>query len=154
MNLSKESYDTMTAEQLEEYIEFIDWKEFPIGLINDELKTKFSNFPKLKARIWFEEILNSLERKTDSERFGNKIFFFKEDEILFEYSIKERTIYCSREKIWMFLSKECLFNYSDIVSFIIFMLDNKFQDLESIPTWIKWNLEYKSKIEEHFKKAR
>lgn len=151
MSLPKESYNTMTAEQLEENIEFIDWNEFPIELLTDEFKNKFSNFPKIKARIWFEEILSSLEIKIDEKNFRNRMFFFKGDEVLFECGIKNKTIYCSHEKIWSFLSKKCFFSFVETTNFLIFMLNKKFIDSEYFPVWIKWNLEYKSKIEHHFK---
>ncbi len=152
MKISKELYDTMTAEQLEENIEFIDWNEFPIELITDEFKNKFSNFPKIKARIWFEEILSSLETKIDEKKFGNRIFFFRGNELLFECGINHTTIYCSHEKIWLFLSKECFFSTVEITVFLIFMLNNKYKGSKYFPAWAKWNFEFKNKIEQHFNK--
>lgn len=58
MKLSKELYNTMTAEQLEENIEFVDWVFVPDRLINQELAEKFSCFPQILILLKLNEVLH------------------------------------------------------------------------------------------------
>lgn len=45
------NYDTLTAEQLEEWVEFVDWSKVPDHLLTTEFKNEFD--PLFNIQVWF-----------------------------------------------------------------------------------------------------
>ncbi len=48
-------YNKLTLEQLEEYVEFIDWYVVPSHLVTDDIKKKFGAMKGLKIRLMVED---------------------------------------------------------------------------------------------------
>ncbi len=142
-------YDTLTIEQLEEHVEFIDWSLVSSCLITDEIKKSFSSLPGLKARLWLENLLNKMVFKEDQVAYPNAIFFFIGDEYYMEFNLKNGRLWCSQERVWSVFKKKVKFRYYDEIKFFIKNIVEQhsiFLKIESIST-----IEEFRQIEQHFK---
>lgn len=63
MKLSKESYRTMTSEQLEAHIDEVDWTLVPERLITPELAEKFSCFPQIEILLKLKNVFIVLKER-------------------------------------------------------------------------------------------
>ncbi len=96
-------YNTLTIEQIEEKVEFIDWSLMPSHLITEDVKKSFGSMPQLNARLWFEDLLSKMVIKEDPKEFPNIVFFFIEDKYYMD-SYKSRDLWCSYDRIWSVLA--------------------------------------------------
>lgn len=150
MKLDKNFYENLTADKLEEYAEFVDWKLVPDHMITDEVKDKFYSLRLLRVRVWFKTLLNSIEIKSSEEKFPGRLFFFIGEKCYMEHNIETKDLWCSREKIWAIFYEEYHFHYVDIQSFIKIMMKQQFNDMEVIPESLgPMGME---NVEHHFKK--
>ncbi len=140
MNLD---YKNLTEDQLEEFVEFVDWSMVPTHLITKEIVNKFSCFNGLLARMWFEDVISKLNIKEDKKRFPNTIFFFLNGES------KKGYLWCSLEKIWSIFNKKYKFFYPGTQNFIKNTMESYLKNKEVIPTYEPWSDELL--VEEHFK---
>ncbi len=117
------NYDTLTAEKLEEHVEFIDWLKVPSHLLTDEVKENFGSLSRLKVILWFENLLNSVE-VLESEIYTDGIFFFIGRVWYMEYSIARKELWYSGKLIRSFFEH----NYSEeeICAIIKTMFEKKF----------------------------
>ncbi len=58
-------YNTLTAEQLEEYAEFVDWSLVPSHLITEEVKKSFGMLKSLKMRLWFDDLFVDIDEELE-----------------------------------------------------------------------------------------
>lgn len=114
----KIDYNTFTEEQLEEWIEFVDWSMVPYHLLTENIRRKFHSVPGLQVRLWFEELLNSLEVKINEERYPNRVFFFKENEWYMDWRKSSKSLWCSYDRIWSVFENKIGRNYDEIQRFI------------------------------------
>ncbi len=112
------NYNTLTAEQLEEHVEFIDWSLVPPRLITDEIKKSFSMFKGLQARLWFEYLLFKMEKKEDKEKFPNETFFLIDDMWYMHIDLKTNNLSCSSGRVWIIFERFFDLQYFEIRSFI------------------------------------
>ncbi len=128
-------YDTLTAEGLEEHVEFIDWSMVPSHLITNEVKRSFKTLKGIKARIWFEDLLTKMVIKEDKKIFSEYIFFFIEDEYYMSFNTEKNIIRCSKEYVWSKIAAELDEEYIYTNNFIrnIFRQKFKFKKIEVLP---------------------
>ncbi len=123
-------YNTLSVEELEEHVEFIDWSMIPSRLLTDEVRKTFRTLPQFKVRIWIEDLLVQMVIKEDQEKFPDKLFFFIEDRCFFELNFTNGQLWCSVERIWSILEKDHKFNFFEILSFLKNVMDQYLKDLE------------------------
>lgn len=142
-------YENITPEQVEENIEFIDWVIIPDHLITNEIKDKFSSFPALKARMWFKEILNSLEIKIDEKEYPNNIYFFSGEKCIVDYNIKNGDFWISDQYIWSVFRINFGFNFAETQRIITIMVEQHLENNAFVS--ISCILNSFTKVEQHFK---
>lgn len=145
----KIDYKNFTEEQLEEWVEFIDWSLVPSHLLNEEVRTQFKDIKGLQVRIWFEDLLASLEIKVDKEKYPDSIFFFLEDKWYMELDQRIGDLWCSYELMWSFIEKKIKYPTWEVQRFIKNIVDNYFKNLKVNPL-IPRHI-YIIEIEKHFK---
>ncbi len=96
----KINYSNLTVEQIEEYVEFIDWSKISKELFTDEIKQKFGSFPQVRLRIWFEDLLDKIQIPNKHEKFIINVFYCKDNEGYLEFDKKSRQLFCSKQKVW------------------------------------------------------
>ncbi len=111
-------YNTLTAEELEKYVEFIDWSMVPPYLITKEIRTKFNSIPQLQARLHLEDLFSKMENKQDQEKYPDCIFFFIEEDCYMELTLKNGNLWCSFEKIWFDIKEKTGYDFEGIELFI------------------------------------
>lgn len=84
MVLPKAFYDNTTIEQIEEYIEFVDWSLVPLNLITEEFILKFSDIKIVKIIVWMQDILYSCEIKHDQMPFINTTLLLRDEKCYVE----------------------------------------------------------------------
>lgn len=141
MKFAKEFYENLTAAELEENIEFIDWLLVPDNLLTDELANKFSCFLDLRPFIWFKLLLKSLEIKISEEKFPNEIFLFKGKTCYLNYNKENMELWIS-EEIWRILNNDYKFSYIKIQQFISYWLTSFLKVNEVIPKFGIWGRQY------------
>lgn len=105
MQLASSFYVNMNEAQLEEYIEFVDWTIVPKDLLTEKLVNKFPSIIDLRARIWFEQLLNSMTERTSRE-YPDKFFFFKEGKYCMDLNVSKNTLIYSDSEVYLnFLNK-------------------------------------------------
>lgn len=140
MNLTPEFYENLTADKLEEFVEFVEWPFVPDHLITDELKEKLSCIPKLKLRIWFKEILNCIEMQFEEE--SKNIFFFIGDQFYMYYDNKKVELMCSYSKIWSIFRIKNKINDIEAQYFIKNMMEQHFKNMVITPAAIQKYTEF------------
>ncbi len=117
-------YDTLTAEGLEEHVEQVDWSIIPSRLITKEVIDLFGTIPKLRARIWFDDLLNKMVIKEDQEEYSDQVFFFIEGKYFMNSCsvIDNLFLYCSYDNIWSFFEQKCNFSYYETRALIFNMI--------------------------------
>ncbi len=123
MDLPKSFYLGPTAEQIEEYIEFIDWSLMPINRIPKETKEKFSDVKQLQLIIWMQEIFDTYEIKENKITFPDSLFFFK-DRICYIELDKKGIIRLSYDGILNIIDNTFTFDLVNIACPIIANLVN------------------------------
>ncbi len=149
MNTQNVDYNTLTAEQIEEYVEFIDWSFVPFHLLTDNVKKLFGSIPRLVARIWLEDLLSQMVVKEDQEKFPDRIFFFIGDECLMNLELKNWSLWCSHDAIWSILEKKIGTEYSKVQSFIKNVMEQHFKNEEVTPGFMAPIVQ--KSMEQHFK---
>lgn len=125
-------YNTLTEDQLEEWVEFIDWSMAPYRLLVDDIRKKFKDIPKLQVRLWFEETLRSLRVKVHKGKYSNTIVFSKGLSSLMDLDLDSGVLWCSYRKIWEPLENKKGRNYGETQSFIKNILEMYLYELETI----------------------
>ncbi len=150
------NYKTLTVEQIEEHVEFIDWSMVPSYLITDELKTIFKSIPQLQARIWFEDLMSQMVIKEDQVKFQNRIYFFIKDKWCMEYVKSTNCLYCSYYRVWLLLTKKYNFNQLEFKNFIHNLVLLHFKEIEINSNYYTLRIEtgfsYLEHVEQHFNK--
>lgn len=75
----------------------------------------------------FEELIKGLTRKVDFERWPEEIFFFRDDECLFDYDFNFGYLWCDWEKVWRALACEGRYKYIEIQSFVKKVVEQHFK---------------------------
>ncbi len=122
----------MTAEQLEEHIEFVNWAIVPVNLLTSELKEKFSCLPMIRNINYLEAVLNSVRVKK-LEEYPDDLFFFINGIMYMNFNYKNNYLFCSVTDIWNLFNKNKVFSYEEIETIIKFTVEKKFTKLEVIP---------------------
>ncbi len=142
-------YDTLTAEDLEEYVEFIDWTLVSPKLITDEVKKSFGSMPQLNFRIWFEDFMINMDIKEDQGSFSNEYFFFSKDIFCMELDLEDRFLWITN-RMWVIIrNKFNKYYYQEIEKNIKNLLTIHFKNIEVKSSGL--DASYKSQIENVFK---
>lgn len=99
-----EEYKNLTEDQIEEWLEIIDWSIIPSYLITESLKKKFQSFPDLQLRIWFEEILDSIEIHNEAS-FSDPVSLKKDGNLYMEFDKNKENLWCSYDYVWVNFNK-------------------------------------------------
>lgn len=148
-------YNTLSEDQLEEFVEFIDWSLVPSHLLTEDIKKRFSFiFKGLQVRLWLEELLFSFEAKIDEEKYPGTIFFFKKDKWYMDLDLdlmnrKKGKIWCSRERIWTTLGEKISCDPNERKRFIKNIMASFFKSIEIIS--VDYFIINRTLVEEHFK---
>ncbi len=138
----KINYDTLTAEQLEEYIEFVDdWLSVPSHLINEDLGKKFPSIRDLQRILWFENLYPKMVIKEDQTVFPNRIFYFIGDEWYMDLDSKTGVLCFSFKKIWNDFYKKyypgCeIYDTGKVQRYMIKIMQNHSKNVKIIPNII------------------
>ncbi len=152
MYLSKESYDTLTVEQLEENIEFLDWTLVPRKMFTHELQAKFSCVSKLRARVWFDRILDQITAKALEEKCPDIIFLFIDKRCYMHLNKYTGELFCSQTLIWSYFIEDFKMGYDGTYLFIKDMMERYLQVME-IPSNCYKN-EEKHLVQRNIKKLK
>ena len=76
----------------------------------------------------FHTLTKDLVIKTDEKEYPESIFFFNNNDLIFEYSYKSkyRFFYCDYEKYWAIFYKKFKFNYIQVKEITKDMVENHF----------------------------
>ncbi len=96
----KINYNTLTAEKLEERVEFVNWSLVPSRLLTEDVIKSFGNIPKLKTRLWFEDLMSRMVIKKDKIRFPNCVCFFVDDKCYMLLNQTQDVLLISYDLIW------------------------------------------------------
>lgn len=130
MFLNKESYDTLTADQLEEHIESVEWTLVPRKKITPELIEKFSCVSKLRARVWFDKMLDLLVPKAMEEKHPDIIFLFVGKRCCMYLNRYTGELFCSATLIWSYFTEDFKLNQDVAYLFIKDMMERYLQVME------------------------
>ncbi len=110
-------YENLTSEQIEEFVEFIDWSKVPSKFITDEVKKSFGAFPGLNLRIWFEDILSKLKPMSGYEEFIDGVCYkeIKTGDFLAEVDLNKNLLRVCSQKVLNKISRDNNCNYSSNV---------------------------------------
>ncbi len=122
-------YDALTSEEIEAQIEQVDWFMIPLHLITEELKTKFGSMPKLKARLWFEDILSKMIIKEDQELYPKQFFFFIDDKFYMQFSSSNGRLWCYYDYFWIVFRKKYFLNDGEIRNLIETVMKQHFKNM-------------------------
>ncbi len=126
----KINYNTLTAEELEEQIEFIDWSMIPSKLLTEDIKKNFKDISGLEIRIWFEDLLSRMILKEDKNKYPDYICFFIGNKWYMTFN-KDKSIYLnlwySSNHITSVFEKKYSTNYYEINTFIKNIVENYFK---------------------------
>ncbi len=131
----KIDYRTLTVEQLEEHVEFIDWSIVPSHLLTNEVQDLFKSIQKLRARLWFEDLLSKMVIKKNENTLTRRVFFFFEDKWYMDLNLKNKHLSCSLENIWIILVKEYGFDFLEVQLFIKNIIEQHLVEIKVIPFW-------------------
>lgn len=124
-------YDKLTADQLEEWAELIDWSMVPSHLLTPRMAKNFSPvFNDLKARIWLEELLNSLELKIYELKYPHLLSFSKEGNLYMELDITTGELWCSSTRMWSVFEEKFYYEYDEIQKFIKNVVESRFKNMK------------------------
>ena len=88
------------------------------------LNTIISQPEKTKEQRFFE-LFNGLQLKFDFEKYRDRLFFFRGDEVWLEYDLKDKYLWVSHEK-WEVFEDEYSMDYDEIQTFIKNMVERHF----------------------------
>lgn len=97
--VQKLDYNNLTDEQIEEFVEFLDWSRVPSRFITNDVKKYFGSFPELNLRIWFEDILSKLQPLSGYEEFISGVCYqdILTKNFLAEFNfIKNKIYFCNK----------------------------------------------------------
>lgn len=146
----KIDHNTLTEDQLEEFVEFIDWSLVSSSLLTEEVKRKFKDITELQVRLWFEELLNSMEIKMDRKKFPYSIFFFKEGEWYMELDTKNGNLWGSNERIWSTLRRKTGASIEKMLTLIVEEMKRYFNGIEVKPAF-RFDIGDDEMLEDHFR---
>ena len=75
----------------------------------------------------FLELVVDLKIKIDEKKYPNCVYLFKNDEFYFHFNLKNSSFYVAYDKIWSIFQSKFQLNYSDIQSFMKYMLEKHFK---------------------------
>ena len=81
--------------------------------------------PTPAERFW--QLCEGLAIKIDREKFPHAIFFFKNDELQFEYNTKNGHLWCRYSSIWSVFEEEDGMKYNEIQSLIKTQVEEYFK---------------------------
>lgn len=115
--LQKLDYENLTSEQIEEFVEFIDWSKVPIRFITDDVKNSFGAFPGLSLRVWFDDILSNLKPLKGYEEFIDGVCYrdIKEGNFLAEVDLKKNNLRLCNQKVLLKISRDSNCSYTSNV---------------------------------------
>ncbi len=144
----KIDYNILTAEQLEEYAEFIDWSRVSSKLLTEKVNKSFGFLPQFAARLWFEDILSQMIIKEDQKKYPNFLLFFIGEEWYMDLDLKNGFLWCSDKKIWSAIHNKTNHGFSEIQLFIQNVMKQHY-DIAVIP----WSTNHTTRdtMEAHFK---
>ncbi len=143
------NYNTLTAEQLEEYAEFVDWSMVPSHLLTDDVRKSFGFLPALNSRLWFEDLLPQMVIKEDQKRYPYRYFFFIDDKYYMDLNFRNGSLWCSNQNIWLiFLKKKNNYSLEEIQLFIRNIMEQHY-DITINPFSTDHKTRYS--VEAHFK---
>lgn len=150
----KIDYNTLTEEQLVEFVEFIDWSTVPSCLLNEKVTNRFSPvFKGLQVRMWLEELVASFVIKVDEKAYPNCVFFLKEEEVYMVLDGKTGELHCSYDRVWSVIKNEFGLNHNDkIKRYIKNVMEMHFKNMEVTPLTYS-DISIKS-VEMHFKNKK
>ncbi len=123
-------YNTLTREQLEEYVEFIDWSLVSSNLLTEEVKVKFTSIPQLQARIWIEELLLKMVMKKDKDDQDDIFFYLKEIKYI-HINFSMDYLWCKADEIWYVLKTKLNCDYIVASAFISNVLEQYIKNKET-----------------------
>ncbi len=96
-----------------------------------------------------KELCQNLTIKIDEDRFPNRIFWFRGDELIFDYDKKSGYFNCNYSLVWSVFESEFELNYHQIRKLIKGKVEEHFKLKDVTPEvggdiFISW-------VEEHFK---
>ncbi len=133
------NYNKLTAESLEEYVEFIDWSIIPYHLLTEDVRKLFGSIPQLKARLWFEDLLSKMAVKENEKVFPDCVFFIIENECFIELNFRKKDFWFSLDSIWYVLEYKFYYNYEYTHFFLKNVMKQYYEKIEL-------ELELKSKL--------
>jgi len=110
------------------------------------LNTIISQPEKTKEQRFFE-LFNGLQLKFDFEKYRDRLFFFRGDEVWLEYDLKDKYLWVSHEK-WEVFEDEYSMDYDETQTFIKNMVERYF-NLKGVTPLIPL-LYYQNLVEQHF----
>lgn len=129
----KISHDNLTKDQLEEWVEFIDWSKIPSRLLTEDIRKKFKDLSGLQVRMYLEDFLNSLEVKIDKRKYPDYIFFFRKGKWCIYFDKTNGTVGCSEEHMWTIIGSKLKYRLDQIREFIQNVLEQYIQNKEVSP---------------------
>jgi hypothetical protein len=81
--------------------------------------------PKISREERFLAFINGLQLEFDFEKYRDRLFFFRGDDVWLEYHLKDKYMWVSREK-WEVFEDEYSMDYDEIQTFIKNMMERHF----------------------------
>ncbi len=97
----------------------------------------------------FKELFQNLAIKIDEDRYPNTIFWFRGDNVIFDYDKKSGYFYCNYMLVWSVFESEFGLNYDQISKLIKGRVEEHFKLKDATPLMARTN--WTSLVEEHFK---
>ncbi len=126
MNPQNINYKTLTVDQLEERVEFVDWSLVPSELLTKKIKRSFGFLPKLKARLWFEGLIRKMKIVDPGLGRGNLDFYYNNVRYM-RFESQTKILWCSRNRIWLAFAREHQCNYFEGAIIITNLIKKKFR---------------------------
>jgi hypothetical protein len=103
--------------------------------------------PKISREERFLGLINGLQLKFDFEKYRDRLFFFRGDEVWLEYDLKYKYLWVSHEK-WEVFENEYSMDYDEIQTFIKNMVGRHF-NLKGV-TPQRLTADFNTLVERHF----
>ncbi len=97
----------------------------------------------------FKELCQNLTIKIDEDKFPNRIFWFRGDEVIFDYDKKDGYFYCNYGLVWLVFESEFGLNYDQTSKLIKGRVEEHSKLKDVTPTG--YLIAPEVEVEEHFK---
>ena len=88
------------------------------------LKELYLTYP---IKDLFHQLTRDLVIKVDNDKFPNYIFYFNDNNCIFEYNKESGNFYCNYEKYWSIFYEKFGFNYNQIRDLTKDMVESHFK---------------------------